>query len=62
MNGPARETTSSSVGRRVRSMRDNPPIGNITISVVRTPKREATKAWAASCNRTLANNPNRNSA
>ena len=42
-SGPATAIDNSSDGRSIRSMRESPPIGNITISVVRTPKRSAHK-------------------
>ena len=43
-SGPASETQISAAGLSERSMRDNPPMGNITISTVRIPKRAATTA------------------
>ncbi len=43
-SGPATAMVNSSDGFNMRAMRESPPMGNITISVVRTPKRMATKA------------------
>ena len=56
-SGPASEIHNSSTGRSRRSMRDRPPIGNMTISTVRILKAEASAACAASCSNTLAKRP-----
>ncbi|MCX6854604.1 MAG: cadherin domain-containing protein, partial [Verrucomicrobia bacterium] len=47
--GPASVTHSSSLGRKRRSIRESPPMGNITISKVLTLNHDAAPAWASSC-------------